>query len=64
MAGGINRKEVLNAMVTLAEGHYDTITNLMNMTLQEISDIYKVLISNQQERELKNSRGKSNIKGY
>ena len=59
MAGGINRKEVINAMVTLAEGHYDTITNLKEMTLQEISEIYKVLISNQQERALAESK-KSN----
>lgn len=63
MAGGLNRKEVLGVILNLAEAQYDTITNLQNMTLQELSDIYKVIISKQQEKALADSRKTNKIKG-
>ena len=63
MAGGLNRKEVLGVILSLAEAQYDTITNLQNMTLQELSDIYKVIISKQQEKALADSRKTNKIKG-
>lgn len=59
MAGGLNRKEVLGIIVNLAEAQYDSITNLQNMTLQELSDIYKVIISKQQEKALADSKKSS-----
>ena len=63
MAGGLNRKEVLGIIINLAEAQYDSITNLQNMTLQELSDIYKVIISKQQEKALADSKKTSRVKG-
>lgn len=52
MFGGFDRAQVLGVLVQLAENQYDTITNLEQMTLQEIMDIHKVIISREQEKAL------------
>ena len=56
MAGGFNRKEVLGAIIQLVEAQYDNITNLEQMTLQELSDIHKVIMSRQQEKTLQKAK--------
>ena len=60
MFGGFDRKMILKIIVQLAEAQYDSITNLEQMTVQELSDIHKVITSIQQERELEKSQ--NNIK--
>lgn len=56
MFGGFDRKMILKIIVQLAEAQYDSITNLEQMTVQELSDIHKVITSIQQERELEKSQ--------
>ena len=58
MFGGFDREQVLSMIVQIAEAQYDTISNLQQMTLQELSDVHKVIVGIQQERELQRSKGK------
>ena len=56
MFGGFDRELYLSFNIQLAEAQYDSITNLMNITVQELSDIHKVIVGIQQEREIERSR--------
>ena len=56
MFGGFDRELYLSFIIQLAEAQYDNITNLMNITVQELSDIHKVIVGIQQEREIERSR--------
>ena len=58
MFGGFDREQVLSMIIQIAEAQYDTISNLQQMTLQELSDVHKVIVGIQQERELQRSKGK------
>lgn len=55
--GGFDRKAVLTALIQLVENGYDTLTNLENMTLRDVTDIHKVLMSRKQEEALSKSMG-------
>ena len=52
MFGGFDREQILSFIVQMAEAQYDTISNLQQMTLQELSDVHKVMTNIQHEREL------------
>ena len=49
---GFDRKEVLKLIHSLIQAHYGTYTELINMTLQELFDILKVMKSMEQEETL------------
>ena len=50
---GFNRKEIMMAINYLIEKNYGSYTELINLTIQELTDIHKVLMSIQQERALR-----------
>ena len=50
---GFNRKNIMMAINYLIEKNYGSYTELINLTIQELTDIYKVLTSIQQEKALR-----------
>ena len=56
MFGGFDRELYLSFIIQLAEAQYDNISNLMKLTVQELSDVHKVIVGIQQEREIERSR--------
>lgn len=50
---GFDRKEVLMAISKLIDNSYGTYHELIQLTIQEMLDIFKVLKSIEQERALK-----------
>jgi len=50
---GFNRKDIMMVINYLIECSYGSYNDLIQLTMQEISDIHKVLRSIEQERTLK-----------
>jgi len=49
---GFDRKEILKLIHLLIQAKYGTYTELINMTLQELSDVLKVIKSIEQEETI------------
>ena len=53
MFGDFNWKETLMAIANLVrDKKYGTYTELINLTMREVSDIFKIIISKEQEKNL------------
>lgn len=53
MFGDFNWKETLMAIDNLVrDKKYGTYTELINLTMREVSDIFKIIISKEQEKNL------------
>jgi len=53
MFGDFNWKETLMAIDNLIrDKKYGTYTELINLTMREVSDIFKIIISKEQEKNL------------
>ena len=53
MFGDFNWKETLLAIDNLVrDKKYGTYTELINLTMREVSDIFKIIISKEQEKNL------------
>ena len=62
MFGDFNWKEVLTAIDNLIrEKHYGVYNDLINLTMREISDIFKVILSKEQEQQLQQALGSQEI---
>lgn len=52
---GFNRKDLLMGINYLIECHYGSYNELIQLTMQELSDIHKVLKSIEQEKTLRDA---------